>query len=142
MEKNESRRLAVSLEHLAAEGADVSSIANAVIASWTEIEAAVASIIGKRGVSALYERSLYITWAAHPWLAPIDEGLGASMDLPALKAVLMQQDSITAAAGGGAHLQALYEVLGSLIGATLTEKLLRPIWDNSLSGPAAQEKLR
>ena len=41
--------------------------------------------------------------------------------------------------GGGALLQTFYELLASLVGPSLTERLLRSVWAHSSSGPPAQD---
>ena len=139
MDSADHRRLISSLHHLAANGADAAKVADAIVSSWREIEAALAPVIGHRGVSALFERSLYLARGRHPWLAAVPENLEARMDLAALTAVLQKQGSSVAAAGGGAHLEALHELLGSLIGQSLAERLLRSTWSNPPTGAAAQD---
>lgn len=139
MEHQESSRLSHNLGLLAAQCADSARLASAIVCIWVEIEAALAPVIGKRGLAALYERSLHMARAGYPWLTPADEGVEAAMDLTALKTALMGQDSASAAAGGGAHLQALYELLGSLISLSLTQRLLGPIWEHPLNDPTPEE---
>ncbi|MEO5660349.1 MAG: hypothetical protein ABIQ90_11240 [Polaromonas sp.] len=126
---------------MAAKGAEASRLASEIISTWLHIDAALAPVIGKRGVAALYERSLHMARAGHPWLGTADGNPETMIDLIALKSVLMQQNGAGAAAGGGAHFQAFYDVLGSLIGLSLTEKLLRSIWEQSFNGPVTEEKL-
>lgn len=87
----------------------------------------------------LYKRSLYLTGPAHPWLAGIHEGVQTAVDVAALKSVFAQQNSIDAAAAGGAFLQTFYDLLTSLVGPALTERLLRPVWAHFPSGPPAQD---
>jgi hypothetical protein len=139
MENQESNRLSHSLGQLAAQGADAAHLASAIISIWLKIESALAPVIGKRGLVALYERSLHMARAGYPWLMPAHESLEATMDLTALKTALMGQGSASAAAGGGAHLQALYELLGSLISLSLTQRLLGPIWEHPLNDPPPEE---
>ena len=141
MEYQESSRLTHGLAQLAKQGADAARIASAIVSTWVKIESSLAPVIGKRGLAALYERSLHMARAGHPWLAPAHEGVETIMDLTALKTALMGQDSASAAAGGGAHLQALYEVLGSLISPSLTHRLLGSIWQHALNEPIPEEKL-
>ncbi|MHB1203526.1 MAG: hypothetical protein ACYCZC_10355 [Acidithiobacillus sp.] len=139
MESQESRRLEASLTHSVEKDADAAQIADAMISTWQGINAALCPIIGQRGVDALYLRSLYLIGPAYPWLAGRHEGVHPAMDLVALKSLLAQQSSATALAGGGALLQTFYELLDSLIGPSLTERLLRSVWANSLSGLPAQD---
>lgn len=135
----ESRQVAVTLERLAAEGADTTRIATAVVSTWQAVDAALAPVIGGKGVAALYGRSLYLVRASHPWLATLHDGPETLMDFAQLEALLTQQGSVIAAAAAGDHLQILYELLGSLIGPSLTGQLLRSAWDNPFGGPSAQD---
>ena len=137
MEQQDSPGLRLNLERFRASGADVLHIADAVVSSWQEIQLAIAPVIGARGVAALYERSLHLTGAQHPWMVNASEPTKLEMNLPALKTLLLQQDCATAAAGGMAHLQKFYEVLSSLIGPSLSDGLLRFIWEKSTNGPTA-----
>jgi hypothetical protein len=139
MESQESRRIAVPLAHRVGIDADAATIADAIVATWQEVDAALAPIIGPQGVAALYRRSLHLTSSIHPWLAGTHEGVHTVMDLAALKPLLAQQSSADAAAGGSALLQTFYELLASLVGPSLTERLLRSVWAHSSSGPPAQD---
>ena len=138
MEIQESRKLAVTLQHLAAQGADSVQITDAIVSTWVVVEAALSPIIGRKGIAALYTRSLYLIRTHYPWLSAI-HGSDAAMDFSQLRAALARQESSKAAAAGGAHLQTLYELLGSLIGTSLTGQLLGPAWDNSFVGFAGKD---
>lgn len=59
-----------------------------------------------------------------------------------LQVVLSQQDGIEATATNAALLQHFQEVLTTLIGASLTERLLRPVWDITSSGDAVPEAIK
>jgi hypothetical protein len=109
-------------------GADASQVADAVEAVWREIDQALHPIVGHRGVVALYNRSLTLAAARHPWLATGHRGALAAIDASALRAVLVRRQPAEAAAGGGALLQSFRDLLSSLIGASLTERLLHPVW--------------
>jgi hypothetical protein len=136
----DSRKVATTLERLAAQGASTTRIADAVVSTWQTIDAALAPVIGGKGVAALYGRSLYLVRERHPWLAAVQEGAAVQMDLGLLGAALAQQESFTAASAAGDQLQSLYELLRSLIGPSLTGQLLRSAWDNPFGGPVAQDR--
>lgn len=136
MEQQDSPGLTLNLERFPASGADVLHIADAVLSTWEDIQQAIAPVIGERGVAALYERSLHLTRAQYPWMVAVSEPTKLEMNLPALKTLLLQHDCATAAAGGMAHLQKFYEVLSTLIGPSLSDGLLRFIWEKSTNGPA------
>lgn len=142
VEHPESRRIAVTLARHAADGANAAHIAGAIVSTWQDIDTALRPILGQRGVFSLYRRSVHLTVAGHPWFAEMRDGMQTALDLPALEATLAKQGSRNAAAGGGDLLQAFHELLASLVGASLTEQLLRSIWANSSSGDAAQDGSR
>ena len=121
------------------EDADVAQIAEAVSAVWAEIEKTLSPIIGQRGVAKLYRRSLHLSRVAHPWMAGPPEGMDAAMDTqPLLSALLLQQraDALRAAS---ALFQTFHDLLASLVGPSLTERLLRPVWSDSAGTPPATE---
>lgn len=93
-------------------------------ATWQAIDRALRPVLGSRGVEALYWRSLHLAAASHPWLAPGDEAAGPGMDLAALAATLAGQEAAAAESGGRAMLDHLRQLLVSLVGASLTARLL------------------
>lgn len=113
--------------------------ATGVVAICEDIGAALTPTIGSRGVAALYKRSLYLTAQAHPALLGLQEQVLAEMDPSPLMTALTPLSDAEAARVGGALLIAFYELIGSLIGPSLTERLLRSLWDRPLSDPPASE---
>lgn len=140
MPTQDSRKVATTLERLAAQGANTTRIADAVVLTWQAIDAALAPVIGGKGVAALYGRSLHLVRERHGWLAAAHDGAASPMDLAVLGAALAQQESFTAASAAGDQLESLYELLRSLIGPSLTGQLLRTAWDNPFGGSAAQDR--
>jgi len=122
-----------------AEGADAGQIADALCATWRAIDVSLAPILGSRGVAALYTRSLYLTAASHPWLGGLHEGPQAGMDLAALKPVFTRQSPADAAEGADAQLQNLRQLLASLIGTSLAERLLQSVWAGPDSASTSQD---
>jgi hypothetical protein len=110
------------------EVAETGTLADAVVGTWREIAVALGPIIGRGGVAALYRRSLSLAANEHPWLKGACEEVESPMDLAALRLVLVQQGSASTAAGGGALLQAFHDLVFSLLGASLVERLLGNIW--------------
>lgn len=121
------------------DSADSAQIADAVIATWRDIDAALAPIIGQRGVAALYHRSLHVAGETYPWLASVPESMAPALDLTGLKSALARQASTDATLGGNHLLQAFQQLLNSLIGPSLSERLLRSVWADSSSGASAQD---
>ena len=139
MSSPESRRIAAALITRAGEGAHSEAISDAMVATWQEIDSALQPIIGHQGVAALYKRSLHLTSPNHLWLASAHASALPPMDLDSLKAVLMRQTAAQAALGGAGLLQTFYGLLASMVGPSLTERLLRSVWADLLSGSPAQD---
>lgn len=138
MDKTEIAVIATPLAHRAGAGAGAMQVAQAVGAVWQEIDLVLRPIIGPGGVLALLQRSVHLTAVQHPWLRAGLDGDGlAGADAAALTAVLARQDAAQALACGNALLTTFHGLLTSLIGASLTERLLRPVWGTPpMSAPA------
>jgi hypothetical protein len=80
---------------------------------------------------ALFKRSVSMTRAAHPWLALMQGEIEGSNDFAALQVALSEQASEEAAAGNSAVLHRFIDILTSLIGESLAERLLSSVWDDT-----------
>lgn len=120
-------------------GADGSRVAAMAVAIWKNVGVALSPIIGQPGVDALFKRSIYLTRSAHPCLAIVVEDKAQPDTLAALQDTLAQQPGATAVAANTALLQNFQDLLISLIGLSLTERLLRSAWDQPSSGQAEQD---
>ena len=107
--------------------AGAAKIAGALLTIWVEIDTVLAPILGERGVALLYKRSIYLTMQSHPWLSHTHEGAETAMHLEALEAAFAQQSNSDAAAAGHTLLLKFHELLASLIGPSLTQRLLRSL---------------
>lgn len=136
MENQERQRIADALSRNAA---TAGQIAKSIVSTWHDIDVALRPIIGQRGVVLLYKRSLHLACPTHPWLAGAQNITQDAMDLMALDEVFTRQDSAQAATAGGVLLQTFHQLLSSLIGSSLTEQLLRPVWVDFSSGPPAHD---
>ena len=67
------------------------------------------------------------------------EGVPTAMDVAALTGALEAQTAADAATAGTLLLQTFHELLTTLVGPSLTERLLRPVWAVFLSGPSAKD---
>lgn len=119
--------------------ANAEQIAAAVLAIWAEIDDALTPIVGPLGLVALYRRTVHLAAAQHPWLAGRDEGVLTDTDPAVLKSVLAQRSSAEAAAGGSTFLNTFHELLASLIGPSLTARLMRSVWEPPSSGATAED---
>jgi hypothetical protein len=132
-------RIQPTFARLTAKGAQPEQVAEAAVSAWRDIDAALSPVVGKRGVAALYARSLHLTCASHPCLAGVQDSALSIVEFDSLHAALSRQTASNAAAASAALLQTFTELLTKLIGASLTERLLRPVWHNPSSGDAAQD---
>lgn len=134
-----TERIRADLARLAAQDANATQIADAAVAIWHGVDAALSPIIGQRGVAALYKRSLYLSRTDFPCLAAVAEGSLLPKNFDGLRAALAQQTCADAVGANGLLLTNFTELLSSLIGASLTERLLRSTLDHPTSGHAPQE---
>ena len=122
------------------EAIDCAQEADLAIAVWRKIDDALWPIIGHAGMAALFKRSLYLARADQPALTALVEAEIAPGDFALLRETLAQQSSAEVAAAVQAGLlKTFLDLLTSLIGPTLTERLLRSVWDN---GPSSGETIQ
>lgn len=135
----ESRQIVASLAQRVGPDADTARIAQAIVSTLQAIDAALTPIIGQQGVTALYRRSLHLCATRHPRVAHLSERVQTSLDLKALDSVLVTESEADALLFGEVMLTTFYELLTTLIGPSLTARLLRDVWTPSLSDTSAQE---
>lgn len=140
MDSRESSRFTAPLAQRLAEDADAGQIADAICAMWSDIESALQPVLGPRGVAALFERSLYLVAARHPWLAPLKaDPADAGAILAELSAAFSAQQPGVATQAGTEIFTTFRELLTTLIGDRLSERLLQAAWSNPSSVPRAQD---
>ena len=121
------------------DGASSARLADAAVSQWQAIDAALAPILGNVGVAALYHRSLFLSLKAHPWLDHERNPDVPGMDLPALRALLAGRDAADVSEASATLLRTFMELLASLVGAPLAERLLGPLWAQLPAGTAGQD---
>lgn len=129
-------RIQSSLSKRAAAGWDAESIGALVVSLWNDIDAALAPIIGHRGVAALFHRTLHLVRHDYPWLAASQAGLADPIDFSGLQSTLSRQTRTDIIAANGALLEKFLQQLASLIGESLTERLLQAVVDTHSAGDA------
>jgi hypothetical protein len=131
--------IAAILAHRTRNDIGAGSAARCVASLCEDIGVALTPIVGSRGVAALYKRSLFLASHAHPVLSGLHEGVQSAIDPSSLTAALASLSEAEASTVGAALLQSFYELLGSLVGFSLTERLLSSLWDHPLSDIPALE---
>ncbi len=116
------------LEQRAGSLPDANAIADAAAATWRLVEAQLVPVIGARGLEVLFRRAVHQTSTGFPWLTAVAE-CGAGVDpLPGLVACLVGQPGADAAEASYTLLLIFAELLMTLIGESLTDRLLADVW--------------
>ena len=139
MGTRESQQFASILTQRVGDAAPAAAIGSTLFEIWGEIDAVLSPILGERGVALLYKRSIFLAMHDHPWLAITHEGAHTAMHVEGLETAFAGQSNPDAAAAGQALLLKFHELLGSLIGPSLTERLLHPVSGFLKSGEPAQD---
>lgn len=106
---------------------NASVVAEATLNIWQQMATRLTPVIGKRGVEVLFSRSLHLTSNTFPWLAIAgNHGDNAAL-IANLKAHLANNGTNDAIEASSALLVTFTELLSTLIGASLTERFLRPV---------------
>jgi len=133
------KTIRMTLEHRARSLPDTNATPEAIAATWRLMEAQLAPVIGARGLDVLFRRAQHQTVTTFPWLAAsVDRG-GSTGPLPSLMACLATQHAAAAAEAACALLSTFTELLATLIGESLTERLLAPVWAPPGPSPSEQE---
>lgn len=136
----ENRSIAAALARRAGPQANASHVADAVVALWRDIDATLAPIIGTHGLAALHGRSLDLASREFAWVKPTrDNSVLKAIDFDALQRMFSAQPMPESQAAASTMFHCFHELLASVVGVSLTERLLHAIWDNPFGGEAAQE---
>jgi len=123
---------------IVARGGDSADIAHAAREVWQHIDASLSPIIGPRGVAALYRRSVHLLRRDHPSLDALHPEAMAADHFAELQRASDSQTREGALDMNAAMLDTFRDVLTKLIGASLSERLLRPAWDLLARNAAAE----
>ena len=126
----------MTLAQRAGEPTGASTVAAATLIIWQLMAAKLEPVIGARGVEVLFLRALHLTSASFPWLA-IAHTQRESAALQ-VKTQLAQQEINVATEAAYNLLVTFTELLSTLIGESLAERLLSPVWVPS-SGVSRKE---
>lgn len=110
---------------------------------WITLCACLEEIIGQEGVTALYDRSLHLAGAMHPWMLEpnADPGQplpGKPLRFERLQCALQTRSPTEALQAEVFLFSTLIRVLSTLIGQELTLNILRAAWGDAYE-EAAQE---
>ncbi|KAB0663811.1 hypothetical protein F6V25_15380 [Oryzomonas japonica] len=114
---------------------DASAVAEAALGTWRLVAIRLTPVIGTLGVDVLFKRSLHLTSTAFPWLSSAWDHEENATVLASLKARLEACEKDAAAEASYTLLVTFTELLATLIGESLTERLLGPVWASSSPVP-------
>ncbi len=142
MHSQDRDKTAAFLEGTVAAGVSSEEVAALVATAFAGTDQALTPIVGQRGMIALYKRTLHLSRPLHPWLtiaAEAADDANPEIEFAALTTALATRTSADAAVAGAQLLDSFRTLLTTLIGESLTERLLRPVWATFLSGSSARD---
>jgi hypothetical protein len=119
--------------------ADAKGLAAAVLRVYGALASHLAVLIGDGGVRALTARSLHLVQRDFPWLAEAQEPETSDGPFALLGLSLARQEPAVATEAATAALATLGGLLETLIGETLTSRVLRAAWPNAFPEETKQE---
>ncbi|SFJ23954.1 hypothetical protein SAMN04488082_10286 [Desulfomicrobium apsheronum] len=108
---------------------DSLAIAQATSEIWHLMSAQVTPVIGDNGLDAILKRALLLTSVVFPWLASLDGQLDNDSFPARMTELMAGRESVVAAQAGSSLLITFTELLATLIGNSLTRRLLDPVWE-------------
>src|SRR6185437_9893564 len=113
-------------------------VADASIILWEQMAVQIISIVGEEGFDSLFARSLFLSQSSFPWLAanflPKVEHRFAE-----LKDSLEGQAAAQASEANSLLLITFTDILASLIGESLTTRILHLAWGDDISTRVGKE---
>ena len=107
--------------------------AEAAINLWEQMAAQIISILGEDGFISLYTRSIFLSQARFPWLAPSPMMPQIDRQFAGLKTSLEGQTPAQVSEANSLLLITFTDILASLIGEQLITRILRLAWGSDTS---------
>ena len=114
-----------TLKHHAGTAGDARAIAEATLSTWHQMAALLTPVIGAKGVDILFRRALQQTSITFRWLTTAEDYEESSTTL---KTRLARRETDDAAEASYTLMVTFIELLATMIGESLTERLLRSLW--------------
>lgn len=108
----------------------IGEVPDVAIQLWHLLSSQLISIIGEGGFNSLYDRSLYLTRAAFPWLAVSEPSRPVECRFSELKVCLGRAEAVEASKASHMLILTFTTILASLIGEHLTIDILGFAWGN------------
>ena len=128
-----------SIHHVLGNETDADAVAAATVRAVESLMGELKPLVGGLATFALYARSLHLANASFERPDPALQKL--QEDLIPLRNDLSARSLEDSRTASHALLRALVDLLASLIGQSLTDRLLRSAWGNSNAGHSSKEKI-
>jgi len=115
------------------------ALAAAALRVYDTLAGQLALLIGDGGVRALTARSLHLVQRDFPWLAEAQEPVPSEGPFAQVAFCLERQEPAVATEAAAAALATLSGLLATLIGETLTMRVLRAAWSSVFPDETQQE---
>jgi hypothetical protein len=119
--------------------ADAKALAAAALRVYDTLAGQLALLIGEGGVRALTARSLHLVRRDFPWLAEAQDPDPSEGPFAQVGSCLERQEPAIATEAAAAVLATLGGLLATLIGETLTMRVLRAAWPSAFPHETPQE---
>lgn len=116
-------------------GGGTDAITAQALTLWDDLSGALVPIIGQRGMSALFSRALHLAGARHAWLGEAVQAAGGVPAFSVLAGVGSRQAEDDAIVAIADLFETFERLLVTLIGASLSERLLQPLRDDPSDPP-------
>ncbi|HSI43987.1 MAG TPA: hypothetical protein VK949_06550 [Methylotenera sp.] len=106
---------------------DVRFVSDAIVTLWQEVVGRLEPIIGDRGTEVVFSRSLYLTNKEFPWIVLADNTSSSATQIQLFLESFEGRDSNLLSKASYKLLSTFSQLLASLIGEPLTQRLLTPV---------------
>lgn len=117
-----------TLAHRAGTSPNANETAAATVGTLAQVAVHVAPVIGQGGVALLFSRALHLASTRFEWLVPEREYRVGVVPLSALQTRLAACEAQVATEASVTLLLTFSELLSSLVGKALAERLLALVW--------------
>jgi hypothetical protein len=116
---------------------EAEKVVDSAIDLWERLAIQVTAIIGQKGFTSLYERSVFLVQPTFRWLVPCPTLSKSDHQFEKLKLSFEGQNPAQAREANNRLMVTFTDILASLIGEQLTVRILRAAWgedawDNSV----------
>lgn len=115
------------------------AVPEVTVVLWEKFAGQLITIIGDGGFDSLLMRSLHRCGKQFPWLIPVPDSPKAAWRFVELHSRLADQDISTAIDASTALFTTFVDILATMIGEQLTNRILRSAWGVDVSDAAVKD---